>query len=115
MMPRSRSCVAAACILLAVIGCGPRERSFTGIYISAFETSSFRECGTRSHWWLTDVSGTLGNRLPPGMPRDQARSALLRLRGRLSGQGSYGHLGAYARELTVLEVNDVRTDTTGCP
>jgi len=84
--------------------------------VTAFEASNFRACGGTQAWWLTDASGTLFSQLPPASPPDFSRSAYLRVNGRRSARGQYGHLGAYAYELTVDQVLEVASDTSGkCP
>jgi hypothetical protein len=108
--------VALTVVVLAACSTHPREREYTGIYVSAFEVSSFRPCGTQERWWLTDASGSLANRLLAPVPPQFERSAFLRVRASLSRSGSYGHLSSYTHELTVTETLDVSADTSAvCP
>jgi hypothetical protein len=106
-----------AVLITVAAGCSsvddPRDGSFGGVYISAFETSSFRPCGSADSWWLTDASGALFNQLPSANSPPFLRVAFVRVEGQRSGRGQYGHLGAYPFELTVSAVLEVAADTTG--
>jgi hypothetical protein len=92
---------------------GPKEGTFRGVYLTAFEVSSFRPCGGAQYWWLRDASGTLGSQLPPNTPPGYEISAYLQVRGRRSKAGTYGHMAAYRYEIVVQEVLEVTADTTG--
>jgi hypothetical protein len=71
---------------------------FRGYYTWAFEISRFTPCGSSEEWWLSgDLSGLPDNRVP-GAP------LYIEVRGDLSPEGQYGHLGAYKRQLEVREI-----------
>jgi hypothetical protein len=93
---------------------GPGE--FVGHYSFGFETSSFDACGEDESWWVT---GDLGEDVreflltDPAFEPDPAfpvRSGriYMELVGQLSRRGTFGHLGAFPREIRVLEVLDFR-------
>jgi len=92
---------------------GPKDGTFRGVYVTAFEASNFRPCGGAENWWLTDESGDLSGRLPPVDPSDFSRAAFLRIKGRRSSRGQHGHLGSYPYAIAVHEVLEVAADTTG--
>ena len=77
-----------------------------GHYSLGFEVDSFRECGSEESWWVTDA-GPLRARYQELSPA-QYQSVYVELRGEAGPRGQYGHMGAYARELSVDEVLLVR-------
>jgi len=89
----------------------PSRGTFTGYYSSSFDVSSFVNCDHLSEqWWLTVDSGVnftehynaLATQVNP--PTSGQVTVYTRFRGQLSPSGSYGHLGAYTRHVTVTEV-----------
>lgn len=80
---------------------------YAGHYSVGFEVSEFVPCGSDESWWLVGtaelVSQVQGDE-PGGTP---TTPVFVRVRGELSDPGSYGHLGAYDRQLTVTEVVEV--------
>jgi hypothetical protein len=96
------------------LACSDQERgTFRGTFVSAFEVSAFRQCGSSTSWWLTDHSHSVHSQLPPAGPPDFATRGYLKVRGLRSSKGSYGHLGAYPYEISVTEVLEASADTTG--
>jgi hypothetical protein len=124
-----------ACVCLGVVAYGffalaestvTRGGEFRGYYTSGFEVSSFVPCddagtggpGYGEGWWLSSqpesgfyerynqLSGDVNP--PPG----GYVTVFTVFRGTLSGPGSYGHLGAYAREVTVEEVLEMSLEGT---
>jgi hypothetical protein len=92
----------------------PRSGVFVGYYIHGFEKSDFKPAGTTEHWWLSGNIKSVAD-LFIASSKDQSpttKSAVyLVVRGSLSREGQYGHLGAYKRELLVSEVLEVRETT----
>ncbi len=107
---------AAALIVLATLSaCAGRSELRRGHVVLGFETSSFQPCGDAEQWWLsgdTDVMGELGNAFADLGGTAGAR-LLVEVRGVLSREGSYGHLGAYPREFHVTEVVEVGPEVDG--
>jgi hypothetical protein len=92
-----------------LLGCdGAREGTFRGRYVHAFEASAFTECGRSESWWATfqaqhpSLDSAIANENLEGQTE-----VFLVVHGRLSDEGSYGHLGASTRELTVDAVHTV--------
>lgn len=85
---------------------------YAGHYSTGFEVSAFTECGSGEAWW---VRGTADLQVQAKAANDGAayEPVFVRVRGTLSEPGTYGHLGAYPRELTVTEVIEVST-ADGC-
>lgn len=80
-------------------------REYAGSYVLATEMSALWPDGGRGPWWIAP-------RVLDGHAqlRDDGRGgarARVRLRGRLSPPGSYGHFGGYDHELEVTEVVSV--------
>ncbi len=102
---------AAALIVLATLSaCAGRSELRQGHVVLGFETSSFQPCGDAEQWWLsgdTDVMGELGKAFTDLGGTAEAR-LFVEVRGVLSREGSYGHLGAYPREFHVTEVVEAR-------
>jgi hypothetical protein len=119
----------AAYTLLTITGSDitiiPTEGEFSGYYTSGFEVSSFVPCGNPTAepgygvgYWLSsepeagfyeqysEISAQVSP--PPG----GYVTVFTRFRGRLSPPGSYGHLGAYSREVTVVEVLEMSVEGT---
>ena len=96
--------------VLCFIGCHSTDmvvpspdNSYHGHYTYGFEVSSFMPCGSSERWWVS--AETRGLRTQLG---ERAGTVYAEVRGEISKRGSYGHLGAYSRELTVLEVVTTR-------
>jgi hypothetical protein len=102
------------------------EGEFRGYYTSGFEVSSFVACdqagttdpGYGEGWWLEaepesgfyEQYNALSSQVSP--PPGGYVTVFVRFRGRLSPPGSYGHLGAYARTVTVQEVVELSLEGT---
>ncbi|MCC7164726.1 MAG: hypothetical protein IT331_19680 [Anaerolineae bacterium] len=89
---------------------------FEGFYSFGFETSAFTPCGVKEHWWVGPANDEVGQELVRA--REAAASGkegavYARLRGKITPEGSYGHLGFYAREFTVSEIVDLRAQQAG--
>lgn len=94
----------------------PGPGIFSGYYINSFEASAFIPCTRdgsteiRTAWWLiTDASSDFWNvaaTVVPSLPTQTTMGwkAFLRFEGNVSGLGHYGHLGKYAREITVIRI-----------
>lgn len=85
---------------------------FTGAYAWGFEASDFRECDATEKWWVstksTEVSEELINTYLGITGGEWYREVHVKVRGRRSVRGQYGHLGVYTRELTVESVLEMR-------
>lgn len=95
----------------------PSERSWRGTYAWGFEESAFRSCGSTTRWWVTssdaDVSAQLVNTHRQLTNETMYAEVFVRFRGTLSERGTYGHVGAYERELDVTEIIEMRVLADG--
>lgn len=98
--------------LLALAGCGrasarwPDSGVYAGYYTYGYELSEFVPSGTTEKWSLDGYIPCATDKvvsLSGGSP-----VVYVAVRGRLSAVGKYGHLAAYSREVTALEVLDCR-------
>lgn len=107
VLPLLSLALAGAC---AFTGPGA-STEYAGVYSQGFEVDSFQPCGSPEQWWVTR-----GEEL-----RERYRQVATRpyeevyvvVRGRVGPPGHYGHMGAYARELSVDEVVQVRPAPRG--
>ncbi len=73
----------------------PHEGAFVGLYYGAFERSDFRQAGTKETWWLKgEVPCKRTARASDGRPL-----FYVEFQASLSERGSFGHLGAYDRQI----------------
>lgn len=89
---------------------------FEGFLGFGFETSAFTPCGLKEHWWVTTADDEVGQELTRAYNATtsaQDRPVYARLRGKITAEGSYGHLGFYAREFTVSEIVALRVQEPG--
>lgn len=90
------------------------DSEYEGIVTLGFEVVSFAPCRGGEQWWMTGGDGfdelqTKYNSLTE-LPYEPVYAVL---KGDRSGQGEYGHLGAYQREFEVSEVVEVRLPEEG--
>jgi hypothetical protein len=81
----------------------PAEGTFQGTHLTAFENSAFTPDGSDEVWWLSGNLQPLPY-VPQGSSNKFGESYRVRVYGRLSPIGSYGHLGSYQRELVVERI-----------
>ena len=112
----------AAALPAAVLAQEGRAGEFSGHYTFGRQTSRFELCpdsgasinqGRTAAWVEFDSAAVHQLRGgPPAWPKprpgDFAPTYFVRWRGRLSGEGSFGHLGASPHELVVTEILEVR-------
>jgi hypothetical protein len=76
-----------------------------GYYTYGYEVSNFVPVGTRETWWLSGVAPCPDELLRQERNSVQGSHAnptiYVEVRGALTSQGKYGHLGNYSRELQV--------------
>ena len=93
----------------------PEGLRFDGVYESGFEISAFTPCnGEGVRFWV--APGPLSPKLDADIKRRMEQGGVARgvlryrvtLVGLLSEPGRWGHLGMYARELTVTKVENFR-------
>lgn len=89
-------------------GDGYKDTSAKGYYTTRFEVSAFRSCGSSAVWFLRskdrEIATTLQELIKRSSCKDPTCSYPLFIKGALSPLGSYGHMGAYPREIVVYEV-----------
>ena len=86
-----------------------RDDTFDGHYTASFEASLFRPCGSTEDWWASGGLGAVRDFQGRTDTVNGEGTAFVQWRGKVSGRGHYGHLGAYDREITVTEVLHVRS------
>jgi hypothetical protein len=101
----------AAAVLSLLQGCAVSGmQTYQGVYAVGYETQAFWSQEGDGPWW---VDGRFGadQRLEEGVRSANAGfpwgSVRVEVRGALSPAGSWGHMGAYDRRLTVYEVISV--------
>lgn len=115
----------AACATQETTSVSPAERApvapvYSGHYQFGFELAAFTSCNLRATWWV--APGELGVFKPLDdfitdhyADLHEGRFPLGRLfvrwRGTVTPLGRYGHRGAYPRQLSILEVLEVRWAT----
>jgi hypothetical protein len=102
--------IAALLSLLCLASCDylqSEQGTYSGYYAYGFETSYFLPEGKKEKWWLqgTAPCPEIQAKSPPMGP---SPILFVVVRGKLSGKGSHGHMGAYSRELTATEVVSCR-------
>ena len=103
--------VAAA---LALGGCassltGAGGDRLSGHYSEGFEVDAFRPCGSEATWWVTEGDGL--RRRYRALASKPYEEVYVELTGRAGPVGTFGHMGAYERELQVEEVLTIRPAT----
>jgi hypothetical protein len=96
----ARMVLMACCAPFVFAGCA-RSGIFRGHYTHHLEVSRFEPCASRESWWVI-------GEVRPLVHASAGQRVYAELRGDVSGIGSYGHLGAYRRELVVSEVIVIR-------
>ena len=102
--------------VLATMSCGrdlPTPPSdlveVTGIYSGGFEASFLGPCGADETWWVQPTSPFWDRYVELGLPA--YGNAFVRMTGRVSAPGHYGHMGLASREFAAAEVLEIRAAT----
>ena len=83
---------------------------YKGYYSAGFERSSFVPVGTKERWWLTPkVAIPCEKYLGSGRLGDPIPIVYMEVRGALTQEGRYGHMGIYNRELVANAIGVCRT------
>jgi hypothetical protein len=101
------------------------EVTLDGYYRSSFEISSFVPCGCDlepehgAGYWLTPTAGSgLSETYSPlrdtSDPFNPGLTVYVRFEGSYSKRGTFGHMGAYPREVTVDRLIELKPDGV-CP
>lgn len=109
----------AALVLIGCAGCslfGSRhgqEGVTTGTYSWGFEDNTFTPCNRGEAWWVVvdEDHASAFDSLQAQYGRtaeNPYEQVYVRLRGYAGPEGSYGHLGSYAREFYLEEVVELR-------
>lgn len=98
-------------LLMAIGGCvtvatAPEPDRHAGFFESGFEVEAFHPCKVDEAWWVTGAEA-LRQRYREVASAPYQR-VYVELRGTTGPAGRFGHMGAYARELSVDEVLLVR-------
>jgi len=106
--------------VLLLFACAPRESApppparpkprtvivqteeFRGTYVVGDERNAFEPCGINGSWWIS-FSPAARETLTANKISGWGRWPM-RVRGTLSPEGQYGHLGMYPRQLNVEQV-----------
>lgn len=82
--------------------------SFAGVYEFGLEREAFRPCGGRRAWW---VGGS-----PAGLRGELGQRSFVVVRGAVSPDGAYGHMGRYPRQIVITQVvSSSDAAEAGCP
>lgn len=87
----------------ALMACTGRSEARQGYVVLGIETSAFQPCGDAERWWLSggaDGMSELQNTFA-GPGEMAGLRPYVEVRGVLSREVCYGHLGAYARTFHV--------------
>lgn len=112
MKARIASATASLVLIGLSLGCSqsPRERSYSGTYTLAMEHQGFKVDGSNEEWWASgdvgDLNLAVARTLPDGSRIFEGKGKVT-LRGIVSSEGRYGHLGMWPRQITVTEVISV--------
>jgi hypothetical protein len=111
MKPPRQACLShvLAIVLCSLCGCvttpEPQTQvgTFRGYYTKGSEVSVFSPCGRRELWWVTGHIEPLLAAVTS--PRGLVGGTIYtEFTGELSPPGSFGHLGAYRRQVTVQDM-----------
>lgn len=107
-------------ILLAILCCSCAHQkesqsvseTFKGYFTKGFEISVFAPVGERQLWWVTGEVNPLLRAVTSedGLVGGTVYTEII---GTLSSPGSYGHLGAYNREIIVQRVLSIQKAEQG--
>ncbi|WP_412061838.1 hypothetical protein [Rubrivirga sp. IMCC45206] len=107
-------CTGADHVFRVVERATPGREVVRGVYTTSFEVSAFTPCDRPDEtWWLTpnEAFGEALRVLSDEHRSESGRGGRLyveaTVEGTLSPEGAHGHLGAYAREITVTGVRDM--------
>lgn len=107
-------CESADHVFRVVEQATPGREVVRGVYTTSFEVSAFTPCDRPGEtWWLTpnEAFGEALAVIAAEHRSEGARGGRLyveaTVEGTLTPEGTYGHLGSYARELTVTGVRDM--------
>jgi hypothetical protein len=117
-LPRPRRAHVALILAALVSGCSltgdGRDGTFSGMVEFGFEQSAFEPCNSDEIWWIDGgtEAGTLSEQYFQ-LQQQGATPVFARVEGETTERGTYGHVGAYDRELRVDAIVDVRAGE--CP
>ena len=108
--PRSTALLLGVVVLIGGACDGEQRGTFQGRYVHAFEASAFTECGAAETWWTEFKAShpALDSAIAAEDRLEDQTDVYLVAEGRLSAKGSFGHLGASRRELTIESIESVR-------
>ena len=88
--------------------CGRARAGRRPLPLRLRELEAFRPCGRDEEWWVTwaDELRARAEAIPEG------GSVYAVVRAHVSPEGSFGHLGAFRRQLSVVEVLEVRASSS---
>jgi hypothetical protein len=99
--------VAGALLLVAACAGEAPARRYSGIYEISFERQAFIDDASGEAWWVTlsyDAQEAMNAAKPRGNSFPFGWRIRVEVEGALSGEGEYGHLGAYKRHIAIARV-----------
>jgi hypothetical protein len=118
MMSRRGLAIGLLGMVSACAAQAQQRASFSGVYAEGFEMMAFmpdsegpRSGESAERWWVEFAGDTYADiqaAKPASLPPHGAFWIRVEFEGELSGQGEFGHLGAYARILRVTRVVSTR-------
>jgi hypothetical protein len=95
---------------LALAACSAPQsgaQRYTGLYEVGFERQAFTDDASGETWWVTlspQAQEAMRAARPAGATTPFGWRIRAEVEGVLSAEGSYGHLGAYKRQLAITRV-----------
>ncbi|MBW3571560.1 MAG: hypothetical protein KY467_10670 [Gemmatimonadetes bacterium] len=84
----------------------PVTRVVSGYYTVGWEEQSFRPCGQRAKWWVSNPGPMMG--AYADLVEGDWGTIFVTVRVDLTDEGNWGHLGGYRRAMAVTELLDAR-------
>ena len=82
------------------------DRRVSGYYTVGWEEQSFRPCGSRERWWVSNPGPMMGPYRD--LVEGDWGTIFVTVRVDLTDEGNWGHIGAYRRAMAVTELLDAR-------
>jgi len=84
-----------------------------GLVSFGFEVEGFSPCGSAESWWVTGVPVELRQTYQAAVGFNYVPVYVV-VEGTLGEPGSYGHLGAYQREIRITRLVEIDTARRSC-
>jgi len=104
------STMIGGCFLQETIFGADNDDVIRGRVSFGFEEAAFRPCSSDEQWWITGSNKAVSELQEDwtALGLNWYEAGYAEIRGNKTARGSYGHVGAYQREIDVKEVVEVR-------